>query len=113
MPKSFLRFSKASGSTKQKIERIVRQSQRPERREIVAVDHSWNDAEHLCVKELAAALTVCTNYVYEMRRCGFRMSGVKRQGQTATVHEAVRWIKQNDFRLHDGCGVVKSGNSKH
>jgi hypothetical protein len=61
----------------------------------------------LCVKELAGALEVSKNYVYEMRRCGFRMRGVNRQGQTATREEALQWIKDNDFRLRDGCGLTR------
>lgn len=115
MPKSFLRFSKASGSTKQKIERIVRQRQRPERPDIVAVDHSWNDAEHLCVKELAAAIQVGTHFVYQMRACGFTMHGPngRRGNRTATAAEAARWIKENEFRLVNGRGVAKTAISRH
>ena len=68
--------------------------------------------EKQCVKGLAFDLGVSVRYVYEMRRCGFTMEGLKRCNQTATTRQAVAWIEENDFRMIDGKGLVvqKSAN---
>ena len=63
-------------------------------------------SDRLCVKELAAAMQVGTHFVYQMRAHGFKMDGL-RGNQTATVAEAVGWIKENDFRLVHGRGVTR------
>lgn len=52
----------------------------------------------LVVKELADALGVGKHYVYQMRRCGFKMHGHSKDNQTATLSEALAWIKSNNFR---------------
>ena len=59
----------------------------------------------LVVQELALALGVSVRYVYEMRRCDFPM---RRQQikQMATVREAMDWIRQNEFKIRGGYGVM-------
>ncbi|HEX7652548.1 MAG TPA: hypothetical protein VF607_03515 [Verrucomicrobiae bacterium] len=61
----------------------------------------------LCVKELAHEMKVSTRYVYEMRRCGFRMRGQRprAKNKTTTVAEAIKWIKAHDFTMASGKGV--------
>lgn len=63
--------------------------------------------EKLCVKGLAFSLGVSTRYVYEMRRCGFAMEGRRKDNQTATTKEAVKWIEEQDFKMVDGVGRVQ------
>lgn len=75
-------------------------------------DLNHNEQDRLCVKELAAALQVGTTFVYQMRACGFQMNGRFRHEQTATVQEAIQWVRDNDFRLVNGRGVTKGDNSK-
>lgn len=58
----------------------------------------------LCVKGLAEALEVSPTYVYQMRACGFPMRGVCRRNQTATMTEAVEWIRRTGFRMVNGRG---------
>lgn len=60
----------------------------------------------LVVKELADCLGVGKHYVYQMRRCGFKMHGETKDNQTATLSEAVAWIEQHDFRLANGIGLT-------
>ena len=62
--------------------------------------------ERLVVKELADAMHVSTRYVYEMRRCGFRMDGVRFHNKTATLIDGVAWVIRTNFRIVDGVGVV-------
>ncbi len=69
-----------------------------------------NSASNLTIKELAPCLGVSRHYVYQMRACGFVMEGVKHSNQTTTVEAALHWIKETQFRLHDGRGVIKSHN---
>ena len=63
--------------------------------------------ERLTVKELADALGVSQRYIYQMRRCGFQMDGLKRDSQTTTLLAAVVWIVKNDFRMSNGKGRVR------
>ena len=59
------------------------------------------------MKELAPLLGVSVRYVYEMRRLGFRMEGVKHCNRVSTLARAVAWIEGNDFRIVDGAGRVQ------
>lgn len=68
--------------------------------------------EKMCVKELASSMLVSERYIYEMRRLGFKMSGVKHTNQTATVNDAVAWIRANDFRMVRGIGSIKPGGKQ-
>jgi len=63
-------------------------------------------AQQLLVKELADALKVSRNYVYQMRACGFEMHGKNWYGQTATEAEARAWIEKMKFRMVMGAGVI-------
>lgn len=58
----------------------------------------------LRVKELAPAIGKTVRYVYEMRRCGFRMNGCGRYNQECTVKEAKDWILKTGFRIIHGRG---------
>ena len=62
--------------------------------------------EKLCVKELADKLGISVRYVYEMRRCGFKMDGAGRFNQTTSKQRALAWIEENDFHMIDGAGIV-------
>jgi hypothetical protein len=65
----------------------------------------------LLIKELATALGVSTRFIYQMRACGFPMTGDTRQRQKATLAEARAWISANNFRLNDGKGVTDTAIS--
>ena len=58
------------------------------------------------LKELAPLLGVSVRYVYEMRRCGFRMHG-RPGSQACALGEAERWIERTGFRMVRGAGVQK------
>lgn len=62
--------------------------------------------EKMCVKELAFSLGVSVRYVYEMRRCGFKMDGCANRNQTATIKQAVDWMTENDFKMIHGAGIT-------
>ena len=68
---------------------------------------------NLSVKELAGALNRGTNYVYAMRRLGFRMrwNGDSRCFE-ANLSDARDWIMARRFRLVRGKGVVKGVKPK-
>lgn len=66
----------------------------------------------LSVKELAAALGVSKQFVYQMRACGFPMLGHSRHSQRATVGAASKWIKTKNFRLADGRGLIGAPRRK-
>lgn len=63
-----------------------------------------DDLTPLRVKELAPALGVSMSFVYQMRACGFVMSGARRDNQTATVAAARKWIEETGFRMVRGRG---------
>lgn len=53
-----------------------------------------NDTQLLSPKELAWRLSRHQNYVYLMRKAGFKMPGYR-----ATVEDALEWLEQNpDWR---------------
>ena len=64
-------------------------------------------SDQLNVKELAMAMRVGVTFVYQMRARGFRMRGPFRRERTATLREAIGWVRRNDFRLVDGRGVIR------
>ena len=66
--------------------------------------------EKLCVKELAASLSVSVKFVYQMRARGFQMTGIKRNNRLASTNSAVAWIVKSNFRLVHGIGVVGEPN---
>lgn len=63
-------------------------------------------SEPLTVKQLAASIGVSPRFVYQMRLCGFPMSGDTHNRQMATLEEARAWIKANNFRLIKSVGVT-------
>lgn len=49
-----------------------------------------NDTQLLSVKELAWRLNRHPNYVYQMRKAGFKMPGNR-----TTLEDALKWLEEN------------------